>query len=1193
MATSNRIDFEAFLATQKFLKELDKIDKKVASTGAKLGNSFAPALQKANAELETMQKHLDKVQSGVEAISSGATSMAKGFSSAADSLQKAQRASSSPRGQTNAFGGVGQKDYGPMPPPRQRGANIYGGFGWDPYGPSQVNQYGGFGTTPYGPSPINRGGGFGYDPYGPNPVNRYGGWGTAAYGPSQMNQFGGVGSASYGPQLGPAGGSLKGIFTEFAPAVKDTVMELTDVDKVMEVIGTRAKSFLGTLSGQGGIVGAIGQGGSQLAGMAEAAGLTGAKLAAAGLAAAGIAGAVLGAVAAMKAMLDISKMVYNTFMNITDQAKEAAIQIDTARSGFESLFEGSVEMADSALEIVRGKSREMGADLTQLGRAFLPEMSTLEEFDKLAEVSAALAAYDPAQGAYGVNLALKDAMTGDFRSLRQRLEFSVPETDRIRAHMEANGNSIISMLDAIEVELERKGRSWEAFADTYAVQLGRVEQSWQYIKEEMGAPILDVQKQGFRNLADTMEENMELFTIFGEGIGRIRGYLEELKFSLYDALINVIVDNKDQIAAGLAFVEQLVFSIKTAGEAIIGALSGIFSRSELADGGPMRAFFSTVTGFVKHFVHEIIRAATIVENFFEMVTENADRLSTILDPDSTMEERALAILNMGDSFDVLGESVVEAEERIKEFDDAMDEIAENWVDSMNNMGQATSDFAERMANAFLELQAAEQVLGQAQADMEAMTSDFKSEMIQMNRDMAYGIQDSFVQLGRELIDLEEQTSQKREDAFRKNMQKIEDLHRKHGQDLRDAAADYRDDVQDAYRDWQRDEEDIRKKYNRKEIEAERDHNQAKIDAEVKFRDRLAEIRRKYEFDAAEAIRQNDAVALLRLKRKLEFDLNEARIARNQEQAEEDEAMRRKREERARDLAQELEDSRIARDRKIEDITIAYQREIEELKKNLARKLAEQKIALERELEEIAIAEERKREAIQLAHERRIEDLNTNMQRELEVLRSGLEAQVAVVEAAAKRMAAARANMMALTAMGMMGRTGASSRYENYMASRGRGSRTGTGSYSEQMGDDAGRVFTPGPASDYTPTTYGGYGRRYGGTVFPGMPVMVGEPRPGGRPNPEVFIPSSLGRIMPWTGQEGVISNTVAKQLRLVNRPPMSQQFGSYTDNTNMQIDLSDRIMDRFTPTQMRIIENVVAETMLSAKRRQGTRTRRF
>jgi hypothetical protein len=1117
MANPNKIDFEAFLTTRKFISELNKIEREVLKVAKSIETSFTPAIEKADKQVLQMRKDADQLANSMRKVANSAKDINVEMGRAASSMSRASKSSGGSRG---SGGASGSSSAGSVMP-------------WD------------------------------------NPF-----LGDIAARKAGLSAMADSGIAQADEMLAAIG----------------------EMDDGMEGLGITAVQALGMMDDAAiPFLGRLGSAGSSMAGLGQAAGATAGTVATIAVAAAGITAVIAGAVVAMKAMYSISKMVYEEFIKITDQAQEAAIQIDTAQEGFLSLFQGSEEMAGAAMDTVRQKSMEMGVDLTQLGRAFMPEMQSLEEFDKLAEVSAALARYDPAQGAYGVNLALKDAMTGDFRSLRQRLEFSVPETDRIRAHMEANGNSIISMLDAIEVELERKGRSWEAFADTYTTHLGRVQQGWKFLMEEMGAPVLDSQKEGLKAIGDIMGENMDLFVLFGESLGRMRGQIEEVKFAFYEAFIQVFVDNKDKVAAFLEATEKGIFIITETAKLVADALGTMFSAGEHSDGGALSFMFDMINNGLLKIAESFITLTVLARRFFTFMKDNLDAVIGAMDFEAGIQSQ-LESMGKIELFpaDLITGTMSEVDFHMAKLKFGLTELEETWSEGMANIGKDTENAANAVTSAFLEMQQATQALAQAQADMENMTAEFRGEMAELTRESQQKMMDSMIQRDRDLMDLERDTSQKREDAYREHMQDIEDIHRKHGEKLADAARKNADQVEDAHRAARRREEDIRKDYERGILEDERDLNEKKIDIERKFRDKLAELRRKYEFDAEEAIRQNDAVALLRLRRKLQFDLNEARLAREKDKSGEDEAAQKKKADRKRRLQEELDDSRLARDRKLEDIQIGYERELEEARIALERKLAEQKLALERELEEIKIAEERKREEINLAHERRIEDIQRNMDRELEVLKKGLDAQVRVVEEAARRMAAAQSRMMNMASGGFLGSRGSTTRYQNYMATRGRGSRTGTGSYSEQVGDNAGRTFTPGPASDYTPTQHGGYGRRYGGTVFPGLPVMVGEPRPGNVPNPEIFIPSSLGRIFPMAGKRRFVGGMDLSNGRgMLARPPMMGTSNNYKYITEMNIDLSKNIMDNFNPVQMRVIENVFTQLMINAQRRRGTKMRRF
>ena len=163
-----------------------------------------------------------------------------------------------------------------------------------------------------------------------------------------------------------------------------------------------------------------------------------------------------------------------------------------------------------------------------------------------------------------------------------------------------------------------------------------------------------------------------------------------------------------------------------------------------------------------------------------------------------------------------------------------------------------------------------------------------------------------------------------------HIDKIADLQNKRRQDEEDAATDY-----------YRREDEIHIKHNRRFIELELEHSRKVEKEERAHQNRLREIRMRADFDAQEAIRMNDAVALLRIRRRMEFDLQMEEEKNKERRRTSADDARDRRDELNRQLQYELEDLERANDQKLEDIAINFKRQLELIEENYQRQLREQ------------------------------------------------------------------------------------------------------------------------------------------------------------------------------------------------------------------------------------------------------------
>lgn len=829
-------------------------------------------------------------------------------------------------------------------------------------------------------------------------------------------------------------------------------------------------------------------------------------------AAVGPAGLAIGAVlvptiALTKAFQALMQAGIEAFKQIIAGSVETGRTFEATQAQFTGIFEGQEQVAEAVFGRIRALSEQLGTDATEISRAFLPEVESLDQLEQIVKQASALAKFQPEQGALGARIALQEALSGDLRSLQRRFEISPEAIDRIRQLQQELGTTE-GLIVGLDAELKRTGRDIEALSNTFDVALGRVQELVRTLLGVAGEPIVDALTEEFTRLFETMDEHRDELTIIMNSLGEaIAGVIELLGDKLVPLLDSLdsekaieVADSIRQIGAGL----ELILNVATGFDALDEDFSAVLTVTRaVADALGIMAtglvLIQTVGTYALQSLYQkfgpVLAAIAYLTGDLEKAAYITSQIAT------TPIEDATAVF-------------VEGGLAIKEYKDGLAAIHDENVQFAEDLEKNTSA-AEEQADAMLMMRKAANDLAAAEAELADAQAEQAEEQKKLADELSQDLMEAQLKRSRALLDLEQDTAEKRIDAAREHVRKIQKIFRDHQDDLADAALDL-----------SRDEEDIARKAAREQEDVERESAKKKLEIEQDFRSKLDEIRRKFLFDAEEAVRQNDAVEFLRIKRRMEFELNEARLKRDTDVQEEEQAAQERREE-----------QRIALQREIEDAQIANQRKLQDLQTNLARRLQEQNIAYAQELQDIKIQEERKREEIDKAMARQIEDLNRAFQERLRVIQAALDDEVQAVQAAAQRMAEAWLEVARARTAGLRGGSGS-----------GVGSSTPGGQQSSGSKDD-GKTSRP-PSRR----------RKLGGTVQQNEPVLVGEPLPGNKPNPEVFIPNSSGlvhslnRMMASIPPGNAGGSTIIDNSRTIEAPISLNDPNSFSAVQWAQID---------------------------------------
>lgn len=779
------------------------------------------------------------------------------------------------------------------------------------------------------------------------------------------------------------------------------------------------------------------------------------------IAVAGTAGIAIGGVLAtvqvlQKAFSRLARVGVRALKDLIRQSVEAARSLDTTRAIFTAIFEGDAEVGEAVLERLLELSTELGQDVTEIGRAFLADVGSIDQAERLVRIATALARAEPEQGISGARISLQELIQeGQVRSLVKRFESIGRQAARAVTEAMERGD-MDAALRILEERLRETGRSVEDLSDTFDVRLGQAEQAVQRLEEILGEPIIeDLQGEleDLMGLLDRMEPELQsLARGIGEIVGEVAGLagddLEEFLESLDPQRLQAIADNLGRIAkSGIGAVgdatdrldvDKLVELTDTLADiASIWRELNQFSRSlqEAVDNlliaqEPLE-FLAEMTGIdvfdelsvslsdfaegLRGDIELLGRFNAFMSGMFAANRSGIESLKKLATGEITFEE---ANLRQQTAFqEAYNESIAQTTEIIEEEEGALESAAERQED----FGEATeesTDAALDQADAMLQLRDAQDRAASAAERLAEAQETIREETAETQREINQRRADIQTDRTRELRDLEIELSRKRGEnaeglldalgSIRSALEQMPDTNigfdvsgplgdigQKLVDNLHDMFTKFRNKERDAWTDWQRDLADIDLKGQRRRIEIEESAAQDRVDLERDFQRELAEIKRKADDQAFEAALQNDALEIRRIRRQEEREIREARIKRDEKEQDIETSAQREREKLQRTLDQEREDAKIARQRKLADLRQHLNDQYDML-------ITEAR----REQRDLEVWEERKREDIDQKYADRVNDfLDFAREKIAELRRTTEDERQAIVEEQGKIIAA--------------------------------------------------------------------------------------------------------------------------------------------------------------------------------------------
>lgn len=815
-------------------------------------------------------------------------------------------------------------------------------------------------------------------------------------------------------------------------------------------------------------------------------------------------GAMAGVVGAVTtAFIQLGQQAIGTLVSIAEQGVQTAIQMDTLKARLGGIFDGSKEAADEAFGFIQEKSRELGIDLSELAGAFLPKTESLAQFERVAKIATALARSDPEQGAIGARIALIEALSGTFTSIQRRFEIPKEDINRIKEAFDTEGME--GFLTTLEQVLAESGKSFDDLANTAQTSFDKLAITGEQLGGRIGVPIVESLEAAANKILEFIDANEDDLIVFADTIGRaiadvidLIGGIDLSQFDtgqliqIADYIINVVnavrlaVDQFSQLATSISPVLDIFSSLNPVFDLGYQAITRL--DEALVTLSQIVALATASFEAIKVSVETVIEP---LESLYDAVNKaaNGDFAGATAELAEAQKELETALYDTTIPQKAFNESLLESQAAFDEYQASIDEnktAQDDLRQSLDETATAGTDAADSiLAAGAAERQAAEDA--EALAGAQAKVNE---AMAEAQKDHTRKLEDIDIAAERKRLDIAIEFAQKREDAAQDHLDKITDIRKKNSQDIDDAATDL-----------ERNEEDIARKFADSRIDLEKEQRQKRLDIETDYRKKLQDIQSQFLLDAEDAERSRDAVGFLKAMRERDQKVSEAQVDRTREIDE------------TRITGQQkLDELRLQREREIEEARIANERKLEDLALNLDRQIEAQNTAYARQLDDLATGEARKNEEAARKREEDIEDANRAYDRKLEDLKLSLAEELAIIAQgnAALEAEAARHNAA------MEGQSNSTSSSRSQRPSTTGGDSAGFGDTPDSIGSNRNRTYNS--SNFQSGGSIGGAGagrpsrsstrRAFGGLVNAGQSYPVGER------GPELFTPSSNGKITP-------------------------------------------------------------------------------
>ena len=671
----------------------------------------------------------------------------------------------------------------------------------------------------------------------------------------------------------------------------------------------------------------------------------------------------------------------NFFRTLSDEAVKTAEEFKVTQIAFEQIL-GDPQAALATFNLIRRESERAGADITGLVAQLLPSLADpAVQIPQLATIAQGLsrtqAAILQGRDATDATIALTELFAGgQTKSLKERYNFDPVVLREVLELIRTEGQA--AGADRLIEYLGELGLLGEDLTNTYTQTIARLKSFYTTLKGEIGTPINDALLVFFQQLSEFIAENRDDILALGFALGEAlttllqfastnildnlntdtltsaynslldfinlltrlsvmtQGGIFNLQdFNLVEAIVNYIIDDVEDFIVLLSRIFGFKYddsALAKAFEKIREYVTGVFDEYGSAE--KLLQTGQQLVAIIKYLFGAVVSAASV------MVKAIKDVNSFLADP-----------FGNKDIFDDYGTQVLD------QFFDTMSSYEDDILATASSISEQNAAIRENTAELEDNIAARKEARNVTEPINAAPTATIDEGPSEDELEAAEDVLRKRLELEKKYIeaelDLEIEVERKRADIWEDYWRDIKDADRDFWRDLEDAELDYNRSVEDLTTELAEKREDIDQESADKALEIQREYLR-----------KLEDLRRKFQFDAQEAIRENDAIRFLQLRRQLEYDRRTARIDRDR--ALEDQSITED---------QKLEELKTYEERKRAELRLEYERELEDIRIKDARKRQDAIVAREQELADLITYEERKRADLLTEYERELAEFN--------------------------------------------------------------------------------------------------------------------------------------------------------------------------------------------------------------------------
>lgn len=681
-------------------------------------------------------------------------------------------------------------------------------------------------------------------------------------------------------------------------------------------------------------------------------------------------GAVAGVVTALtERFIQLGVQAVQAFVKVTESGVNLNASLEQSEAVFTNLF-GDPNLGAATIDFLRKASRELKistADASSFAESILPRTDSLENFSDLLELTT-IQARQLGVPVRELTFSIREALSGDFVSIRDRFDLSRAAIDRIKTLSEEVGVSA-ALATVLREEFDRVGKT--QIEGTLTADLATIRAEFENLNVALTQPLFGELKEQAKGFLELFEENRDDIDLVVAALG--------------DLLANIASFSGDNLQRFLdsispVLVEQFVIQLQGAFSAAQTLLTVLFDLPAANEG------FATGIVFINKMAELMITLAEIIGVVRATLTalDASIQLTTaifaLLDADllrakKNYEEFKEAAKNGAVDVQGFKDEILKTNEALQAHNKRLEEInaaaaeRRNATEKDNSALEQQVDTELALANAREAGAKASEAVAQAEDKLTDAVEDAAKKRAEIDIKQEQRRTETLIRQSEKRVALELKDAQARER-----------IQFKFNQDLTKLAATLPDEEAKAAREA-----------GKKRAEIERQASQQRIEIERDFQRELRRIQDQFNQSAEDAERNNDVQSFVAAVRTAQQQRQQAMQDRDDSRVDATEQAKQQRADLKRALKEELK-----------DVQETNRQKIEALDQRLAEELAKQDLSRQQELERQDLADQQALEQQDRQFQTEVLNFETKELEKQAILQQSIDEQLAMLEAATQR-----------------------------------------------------------------------------------------------------------------------------------------------------------------------------------------------